>query len=284
MKIGFCTMEKFDNRLKDTVGSSRIRGNWLIQYWPEAEEYVIGNTYDVMIFQKVYWESFLHSTDYQGIKILDICDPDWLEGKPVMEYVDFMDATVTATPALAEFIAKMRPNARVVCIPDRVDLAVHRRKDVYLGPLKKLVWFGYSQNVHYIEQTFPDLINKGIELTIICDHPYNPPSSYKNIKLTNIPYSYPDIHREIVKHDAVLLPATRSDERGKFKSNNKTLTAWALGMPVVVVPEDLDRFSSAEERQKEGNERRKEVEEKWDVKQSVEEYKTLISRIISERG
>lgn len=281
MKIAFCTMEKFDNRVKDSVGSSRIRGNWLIKYWEEAEEYMIGQKYDVMIFQKVYWQSFKNNANtYQGVKILDICDPDWLEGKPVMEYVDFMDATVTSSPALAEYIQKMRPNARVICIPDRIDLSVHQKKEKHQGVLKKLVWFGYSTNVHYIEKTFPDIIQKGIELTVISDQPYNPGIQYQNLKVNNVPYSYPGVHKEITKCDAVLMPISNDDLRGTFKSNNKTLTAWALGMPVIALPQDLDRFKTAESRQLEGDLRRKEIEEQWDVKLSVQEYKDLIAEII----
>ena len=72
MKIGICTMEKFDNRVVNSVGSSRIRVRWLLKYWPEAEEYIIGKEYDVLIFQKVYWKPMMQS--FEGIKILDICE------------------------------------------------------------------------------------------------------------------------------------------------------------------------------------------------------------------
>jgi hypothetical protein len=284
MKVAFCTMEKFDNRVKDSVGSSRIRGNWLIKYWQDAEEYVIGQEYDVMIFQKVYWQSFKNNaSDFKGIKILDICDPDWLEGKPVMEYVDFMDATVTSTQALADFIKKVRPNARVLCIPDRMDLEVHKRKQKHEGLLKKLVWFGYSTNVHYIEKTFADVITKGLELTIISDQPYNPGVAYENLKVINVPYAWPSVNKEIIKADTVLMPVSNDDLRGIFKSNNKTLTAWALGMPVIQLPQDLERFKTAEARQAEADKRRKEIEKDWDVKISVKEYQDLLAVISREK-
>src|SRR3990167_883805 len=151
MKIAFCTMEKFDNRVRDSVGSSRIRGNWLIKYWPEAEEYVIGKEYDVIIFQKVYWKQMM--TNFKGMKILDICDPDWLENKPVFEYIDLAQATVVSAPALAEYMKKLRPEANILCIPDRIDLDLHKRKEKHEGPARKVVWYGYSTNVHYIEKT-----------------------------------------------------------------------------------------------------------------------------------
>lgn len=277
MKIGFSTMEKFDNRVKDSVGSSRIRGNWLIKYWPEAEEYHIGEKYDVLIFQKVYWREML--TKFEGVKILDICDPDWIEGKPVLEYVDMCDATVTSTPSLAEYMKKFRPNAEIICIPDRIDLSVHKKKEKHEGKAKKVVWFGYSQNIHYIFKTFDDLIRMGLELTVIADQPFNPPIAYQNLKVINIPYSYPQVHEEIIKSDMVLMPETNDDVRGGFKSNNKTLTAWALGMPVVKNWEDLERFMSPEERQKEADKRYQEIKDNWQVQKSVEEYKALIDKI-----
>ena len=39
---GCLSMEKIGNRAVNSVGSSRIRLRWLLNYWPEAEEYIIG--------------------------------------------------------------------------------------------------------------------------------------------------------------------------------------------------------------------------------------------------
>lgn len=279
MRIAFCTMEKFDNRVKDSVGSSRIRGNWLIKYWPEAEEYVIGKEYDVIIFQKVYWNKM--ADEFKGIKILDICDPDWIEGKPVLEYVDKMDAVATATPALAEYMLKFRPGKNIICIPDRIDLEEHDkyRRTKHEGVAQNIVWFGYHQNIHYLYKTLDYIIAKGLTLTIVCDQPFNPPAQYHALKFKNVPYSYPGVHQEIVKADMLLLPETTDDLKGKYKSNNKTLTGWALGMPVVAVPEDLDKYMDPIARQKEADERYQEIKDKWDVKLSVEDYKKLIEGI-----
>ena len=279
MRIAISTMEKFDNRVTDSVGSSRIRGSWLIKYWPEAEEYYIGHKYDVMIFQKVYWPNMLDA--FEGIKIMDICDPDWVEGKPVLEYVDKCDATVVSTPALRDYMLKFRPKAKIICIPDRVDLSVHEpyKKKRHEGIAKTLVWFGYNHNSHYLFKTFEHIIPKGLELTIISDQPFNPPTQYSELKVKNIPYAYPGVHREIPKYDMVLMPETNDDLRGKFKSNNKTLTAWALGMQVVKVTADLNRVMGPTERQKEADKRIKEIKEKWDVKISVQEYKDLIDSV-----
>lgn len=283
--IGCITMEKFDIRDYNSVGSSRIRIRWLLPYWEEAEEYIIGKKYDVIIFQKVYWDTFKNKSNYKGVKILDLCDPDWLENKPVFEYVDWVDAVTTSTEPLAEFVRKLRPNKIVKCIPDRVYLPeAIPIKTKHSPSLKRLAWFGYYHNFYYLYSTFDELIKRGIELITISNAECEAPTVYRNkLKITHIPYSYDTVNREIIKADAVLMPETKTNERGKYKSNNKTLQAWSLGMPVIKVPEDLDRLMSKEAREKESREKRKEIEEKWDVQSSVAEYQELINNIIKEK-
>ncbi len=268
-------MEKFDNRVKNSVGSSRIRGRWLWESWDEADEYMIGETADVMIFQKVYWKKMKQSFD--GIKILDLCDPDWLEGKPVLEFADMCDAVTTSTEALADYIRRIRPEMIVKCIPDRIYLPEHTpRVAVHEGPIKSAVWFGYHHNTHYLFKTFDELIKRGIELTIVSQNPFKPPVGYRNLVVNNVPYAYPGIHEELVKHDVVVMPTRDDDERGRFKSNNKALTAWALGVPVAQSKDDLAKFMDPHARQEEADKRLEEIKVKWDVKYSVEELKELL--------
>ena len=277
--VGICTMEKFDNRQFNSVGSSRIRVRWLLPYWPEAEEYVIGKSYEVLIFQKVYWKKMMQ--DFKGIKILDLCDPDWLENKPVFEFIDLADAVTTSTEALAEYIRKVRPNALVRCIPDRVYMPEATPiKTVHNDELKKVVWFGYHQNAHYLVQTYDELIKQNVELTIVCEQAIEPGMGYRGkLAVNNVPFNYPTLNKELIKADAILLPDPVGDERAKYKSNNKTLQGWALAMPVVKTADDLERLLSKEARETEGKRNRKEVEDKWDVKYSVKNYKDLFEEI-----
>lgn len=283
--VALATMEKFDNRMPNSVGSSRIRMRWMLPYWEEAEEYVIGKKYDAMIFQKVYWREMMQH--FEGVKILDLCDPDWLENKPVFEFVDMVDAVTTSTEALAEYIRKLRPDKKhILCIPDRVYMPeAEPVKTDYGDKLKTLVWFGYAHNAHYLYSTFDEIIARGLELVCVSEAPIDPPMMYRNkLKLTNVPYNYAALYKEMIKYDAILLPDPVGDERAKYKSNNKTLQAWSVGMPVVKVPEDLDKFQTAEQRETEGKTRRKEIEEKWDVRYSVQNYKDLIKAIQLEKG
>lgn len=283
MNIAFATMEKIENRPLNSVGSSRIRARWVAKYWNEvfsedqAGEYLIGRRYDVMIFQKAYWREMM--LQFKGIKIFDLCDPDWLEPRPVVESAQLCDAVTTSTEALAEYLRHFIKDKPIVCIPDRVDLEEHSPRGVHQGDLKRLIWFGYSHNMHYLEKTFPFLIEKNLQLTLVSNAPYSPPLSFQKLQFRNVLYNFGQLHEEIKKADAVLLPETTDDLKGKFKSNNKTLTAWALGMPVISVPEDFDRFWTEESRNKERDRVLKETKDKWDVRISVKEYKDLIESI-----
>lgn len=273
------TMERMSNRPLNSVGSSRIRARWLLNYWPEAEEYVIGKAYDTLCFQKVYWKNMMEV--FKGVKILDLSDPDWLEGKPVFEFIDLVDAVTTSTEALAEYIRKLRPKAFVQCVPDRVYIPECKPvKTRHEGVLEKLVWFGYSHNTHYLTSTFDELIKRNIQLTIISDNPFQPPLAYRNrLKIKNVPYDYSTVSREVVKADAVLMPKPSGDEKSKYKSNNKTIQSWTQGMPVVVTPEDLDKFMKPEARVEESKKRLREIKEKWSVELSVVQYRKIIEEI-----
>ena len=95
MKIGIYTFEQFESRQRNSVGSSRIRGQWLVNHWPEAELFKIAKKYDIVIYQKAYFLE--HAKLFDGIKILDMCDPDWLEHKPVKQMIDLCDAVTTSS-------------------------------------------------------------------------------------------------------------------------------------------------------------------------------------------
>lgn len=274
MNVGIITMEKVENRPPGSVGSSRIRGKWLWNNWNECEEFQVGHNYDVIIFQKAYWKEMLST--YKGIKIFDLCDPDWLEPRPVVEAMEHCHAMVTSSQSLADYVKKFIPNKPVICIPDRVDLKEHKPRDIHQGIARKAVWFGYSHNIHYIQKTFDYLIENNLQLTIISNTPYNPPFGFDKLKVLNINYDYKSIHDNVKECDIALFPETNDDMRGKFKTNNKTLTSWALGLPVAKTPDDLVKFMSADERNKERELRLQEIKEKWDIKLSVKEYKSLI--------
>lgn len=283
MKIGILTMELHENRARNSVGSSRIRGNWLINHWPEAELFKIGTKYDVVIFQKAYHMEYMKI--FPGIKILDLCDPDWLEGKPVKQCIDLCDAVVTSSEALAQFCRRMTDKP-VVFIDDRVDLDLHRERKVHTKPAEGVVWFGYHGNHQVLDSALATLKRMGLKLTVISDLPYYPGSAVAGIEeawfqknVRNIKFDAETINQDIIDSGDVVLNPKLDSGRFKYKSENKTYIAWALGMPVAFDSEDLARLMDPVARQAEADLRRKEVEEKYRTEISVEQYKDLIASL-----
>lgn len=278
MKIGMITMEYYENRTPGSVGSSRIRGNWIAKYWKDCELYKVGRKYDVLIFQKAYWKDMAEK--FEGIKIFDICDPDWLDHRPVVEMINYCDGVVTSTEALAEQIRKFDIGDRpVIYIPDRVDLEWSKPvKQFHKGRAKSVVYFGYYHNANIVlEPAIDSLRKRDLSLTVIADMPFHANDFF-------VKYDPETVNEEIVRHDIVLLPkAPSSNYRFQFKSNNKIIQSWALGMPVATNGEELDRFMDGEEREKERIKRLKEVKEKWDVRISVKEWQKFVKMLVDKR-
>ena len=257
MKTAFFTFEQF-HRKKD-IGSSRIRADWLIKNWGKgkAERYRDGENYDAIIFQKVYWVEY--AKIFKGIKILDLCDADFLDWAcRIKEMIEECDGITTSTEALAEVIRKYTDKP-VRCIPDRVDMDYHSQKKIHSGEAKKAVWFGYAQNQKTIESVLPLLVQHKLGLIVVSNMPFIMPITYMGrVELINYPWSVKTANDDIIKADFVINPTFKYGN-WQFKSNNKTLTAWALGMPVANTPDEVKRFMDEGERKKEAEIRLKET-------------------------
>src|SRR3990167_8476190 len=101
MNVAFFDFSKYHGKFPD-AGSTNIRVNQVIKYWPEAHKYLHGEHADVIIFQKVYCTpDFKFPAHYPEIKILDICDPDYLDGvNSIKESVDAADAVTCSSEQL----------------------------------------------------------------------------------------------------------------------------------------------------------------------------------------
>ena len=76
MRVGILTFGRKHGRKTGTIGSSILRGHWLQEHWEGSELWTEGRKFDAILFQKVYWKEYFDV--YDGVKILDLCDPDWL--------------------------------------------------------------------------------------------------------------------------------------------------------------------------------------------------------------
>lgn len=270
MNIAMLTMEQHENRRLNSVGSSRIRGRWMMKYCPEIVPFENGKDYDAVIYQKAYYRQ--HMEAFKGVKIFDICDPDWLDGRPIKEVAELVDAFTCPTEALRAFLSQLTYKP-VIVIPDRIDPDEHvPLHGEHIGKARSVVWFGYSSNQVVLEQAMVFLKKQLLQLVVISDRNYYQAD-------VNVPYNYETFNEELTKHDIVLMPDYKTNYRHSFKSPNKTLTSWALKMPVAVTPEDILRFMSAEERNKEAEMRYNEIMANHHVKLSGPQYIELVKFI-----
>lgn len=266
----FCLFEDFYQ--KKNMGSSRIRGRWLLNYMPEAEKFVQGKNYEVVIYQKAYWKE--HMRAFKGIKILDICDADWMEGLEIVELLKEVDCITTSSENLKEAVEKFT-DTPVRFIPDRIDFnEIPKPRGEHYGKAKMAVWYGYSHNMDVINPCLMKIKKMGLKLKVISDGNY----ITRECDVENVKWEEHTVNQEIKKADFAILP-TFTNGRFRFKSNNKETLAWALGLPVAKTSHELERFMSAEERNKERNQNLTLVKNKYDIMDSVKELREIIDKI-----
>ena len=284
MGIAFHTFQQYHNRTN--IGSTKIRVSNLLKYWPEAHLYQYGEKPDVMIFQKIYrtGDTF-RSAAYtlpgeMGVPtILDICDADWMGAGAVSkscyitETARMVDAVVTSTEALAEFIRQLTDKP-VVFIPDRFVIDSFPTLKQHNGKLKKAVWFGYSHNSEVLHYAIPAIKRMKIKFTIISNEDPRLPFEYTFKK-----WVHKTAYSIIQENDVAILPKG-SRPQDRFKSNNRPVQAILCGLPVATDSDELEALSDASERSKIVLPLWQDYRKEYDVRKSVEEYKALIGDIL----
>lgn len=276
MKIGWITMEKNGNRPENSVGSSRIRATWVMKYWKEASEWMVGEDYDCLVFQKAVFLQMLE--EFDGIKIFDCCDANFLHGD-TMRYYDFCDAVTVSTKPLCDYIQKFLPGKPVIHVPDRLDLEEHKPvKKTHNDKVRTAVWFGYSHNFHYLAPALKFLKDRDIQLTVFSDTGIE---GAEDFDVGWKKYDYPRLHESLIQYDVAVFPGEREkiDLEGKWKSNNKLTTCYALGLPVISHPDDFDGLAGKAARVKEAKSKLALARKDFDVKLSIKQYKGLIKKL-----
>jgi len=194
----------------------------------------------------------------------------------VKEMIDLMDAITVPTESMKEAISKFTDKP-IYVIPDRVDLNEFQEKKVHEGTATKALWFGYSQNFDVLASAVNELVRNNLELLVVSNTTFNS-NTTKKIEITNYKFKEDTYKTHLMQGDIILNPKTLSG-KWKFKSNNKTLIAWALGIPVAEDDIQLKLLMHPKERIKEIELRTQELKDKWDIKFSVQEMKDVISKI-----
>jgi hypothetical protein len=278
--IRYLDFSMYHNKRPPT-GSTFIRMIQLEKYWDDFKRYKYGENPDVLLFQKVYCTAdYKFPAQFENTKILDICDPDWLNGNAVRETYDAVDAVVTSTERMAEFMRQFGDKP-VVVIPDRFDIEVVPAPKNHIGKAKRAVWFGYVHNAEALKFAMNSLNRMGIKLTVISNEDPSAwrwtDESYKQ-QYTFVKYKEDTIYSELLKADFAFLPKNSRPE-DEFKSNNRTIKAQLVGLPVVYDKESLERYVEATERQNWFAAEYDSIKKEYDVRESVKQYQELISEI-----
>lgn len=282
LRIGFNTFEQFHGR--KNIGGSRLRVHWPIERWKDAgpdigdaELFRFGQQYDVMVYQKVY--NFAHAENFNGIKILDLCDPDWLEpAYPIKRMIEACDAITCSSEKLAAAVAEFAGNKPVWFIPDCVLDPEKGPMKKHEGELKTVAWYGYAENFPALNTALTAIVKRGLKLIVVATSPFTPPPSIKGLEFENYPWGPDTWVEDFMRADVVINPKL-STGRFAYKSDNKTIQAWAVGMPVAEFDKDFERLADPEVRNKEGEEKRKWVIENRDVRVQVKMLKEVILEI-----
>lgn len=286
MQIRYQTYSQFHNK-DPVVGSDFIRVNQLLKYWPEAALYKYGEFPDVMIFTKVFSAyDYKFPNHFENIKILDICDPMWLEGMDVAETARAMDAVTCPTESMAQFMRQF--NTPVYVIPDRwdIDPKVLKPPREHIDKAKTVVWYGYAHNAEILKPAIRTINELGLNLKIISnDDPilYRFDDRPKEEYYQFVKYSNDTILQELQLADFALLPI---DYRpiGRFKSNNKTTHAILAGLPVATNGDELRSFLEPEARKKYMLEQYDIIKSEYDVRKSVDQMKEIIAEAQKKRN
>lgn len=264
------------------VGSTFLRVDSLCLYSPNFEKWIHGKKYDNLIFQKAYWKEMMEL--FEGPRILDLCDPDWLR-KPldIIKYSHLVHAITCSSMELTKLLEQYLPEKLVVHVPDRINprfFPSPRKKHV--GRAKDIVWFGYIKNAHEtLNPLFSVIKEHKMDLKIISNEPYSRQDDILYLNPTFIKYDQKTAYERIKEADIVLNPKS-SKAFFKYKSQNKNLISWKLGVPVAVSSYDVELLLDPEERNKQVMQKQLIVENEFHIRNTEIQYRAIFSHIIEQ--
>jgi len=236
-----------------TSASVRFRAQWPAKYWPGADVYPNCSLpfaqYDAYVFQKAYLidttRHWMHALRAKGkLLAFDLCDADWEQSETherrLLDALDLCDFATCPTVALEKWLGQWLPSH---WIPDRHDLAEYERLDSAgfdallarrreISPQERCIWFGYSHNLAELDHIWGDLVEvldrHDLRLTVLSD---TLPDGWDTRTWSNgrrpefVEWTREGANAVIAEHDFALVP-----QRSPYKSDNRTGTAWLLGV------------------------------------------------------
>lgn len=292
MKIGFVPY------YQDKAGANLIRIDYLRQY---LDDYIVSSDFtelincDVVIFHsRINDEELVKDLKEADVKIIfDMTDPHWdfidydPSGKSrelLDKIMPYVDVVTVPTDELKYTFLQYRTDKIIKIIPDSINLETHNKVKKHTKKEDfKICWYGSYGNICSIDELArADLERLGLEfkitLTCLYDKGKIEIEPFKNIELVTKEWSEEGTITEILNSDIVINP--RYSNWKSYKSNNKTIKAWSLGVPCVEYDfyREIKKFTSIEARNREAKIRLEDVKE-FSSKKTAEYLKELCSEL-----
>lgn len=268
-------------------GASVIEFSAVNQYMDELK------AADAIVWQKSVRLDLIRGELKGKRNVWDVCDPAWWwNPSACAEIAESVDDVVASSLPLAADFNQWVKNAgnrgkivKVATIKDRLDLThfpIQRtHADVYTV---RLIWYGVAVNRIALFAALANLERLeangyDIELTIFDDRPDQPWRVTDSFPIYHVQWDVAQENKIIASHDLAVLPPYPGPW-GRVKSNNKTVTAQACGLPVA----HGDNYQSLEWaikdhdlRQKIADENFDSVRQEYDAAQSAQEWQELLA-------
>lgn len=263
------------------AASIRFRARYPVRYWPEADLYPDMrrrlSDYDAYIFQKAYTSErsqalLTHFRRLGKLVAFDLCDADWLLSEEhelrLLKALPQCDLAVAPSDALKTWLAQW---VTAYVIPDRLDLEEMKPRKSQVDAVSRhpsVVWFGYSHNMGPLEDFWQVIQRNGMALTILSDK--LPERWAKRKQVHFVRWTQEGANGEIARHDLAI-----TTKINLYKSDNRHITAVALGVVAVDSPELLESCADPQQRQYIQQVQAQSISE-YDVRRSVADWKCLL--------
>lgn len=231
-----CTLDG----LPKHTGSRLWRCEWVARHWPGAAVYdgtQRFTDYQLFVFQKAYLGQAAQSLIFRlarlrdagkAIKLVfDLCDPDFLDDthrERLLAVLPLFDCATATTMPLVDWLGAYLPAYHV---PDGVDLAaVTVQREFVATDTPTLVWMGYQRNTGALQAIAPVMVELGVQGDIVA---------------VDKPVPLENFLAQMIQYDILLNPRPEQSAH-RYKSDNKTLLAWAAGVAVARDGAELARL------------------------------------------
>lgn len=227
--------------------------------------------YNVIIYQKAHTENVLPlARKYKHkIQIYDGGEPEWTRHKRdyLKEYFRCMTCVVTPSKSLSDGYSDYYKIDSYV-LPDRYDLTQFNEKKIHKNLNYKditIVWFGNVPSFQRVEFMIPYIKRNGFNFITI--------TSCKVVDYGEfVVWRLDDSNSHIIRGDIVINPL----DALKYRSTNKTVLSWLLGMPVAETLQDIEKYLDYNKRILESKYRYTYARRYYDIKQSADDYREII--------